>query len=95
MRNRSRREAWLLKQRQRAAIIASRVREGIEIGTGEKILLDRIEKERQSRFEVSREQQERQRLDRSQSPTLQRRHAGLVEAVRLGELPASVLEKYA
>lgn len=31
----------------------------------------------------------------TQSPTLQRRHAGLVEAVRLGLLPASILERAA
>jgi hypothetical protein len=55
------------QQRERAAMIASRRREGIEISDGEKIVLDRIEKERQARFEASRERQAQQRLDRSQS----------------------------
>lgn len=93
---RRRREAWELKRRQKAAIVAARLREGIEIGAGERILLDRVEKERHARLELARRRQE---AERQASPVYQRmmarKHAATVEAVRLGLLPASILERAA
>lgn len=91
--HRRRRERWELKQRERAAVIAGRMRGGIEIGPGEKILLDRIEKERQARFEASRERKEAERQASSAYQRwMARKLAVMVEAVREGLLPASVLE---